>query len=155
MRLIFPDFSLVTSSGLGGTAEFRNPGGTAYSKVRVAGLLGSRADTSLFVDIGQSGEMVALGSGAYVAFSATVNSNAAKDAGLARCAAGVVCATAGTGTTAAGALQATGTSQPACNSTTRGAMWTVQSGAGAGDVFQVCLKGTADTYAWRSVYMAP
>lgn len=46
-------------------------------------------------------------------------------------------------------------SRPTCDSTSRGAMWTTQSGAGIGDIFQVCMKGTADTYAWRDVFTAP
>ena len=82
------------------------------------------------------------------------NVTQAADSGLKRTAAGVVGVT--NGSTGGGALQATGASgQPTCDSTSRGAMWTVQSASGAGDIFQVCMKGTADTYAWRSVFTAP
>jgi hypothetical protein len=90
-----------------------------------------------------------------VGWSSNTNASAAgADTGLKRVAAGVVGAS--NGSTGGGALQATGASgQPTCDSTSRGAMWTVQSAAGVGDIFQVCMKGTADTYAWRSVFTAP
>jgi hypothetical protein len=46
-------------------------------------------------------------------------------------------------------------SKPTCDATYRGALFVQQSGAGAGDIVQGCLKGTADTYAWRNIYTAP
>lgn len=48
-----------------------------------------------------------------------------------------------------------GNAEPTCNSGARGMLSITQSGAGVGDIVRACLKGTADTYAWRSVYTAP
>ena len=45
--------------------------------------------------------------------------------------------------------------QPTCDSTKRGAMFNVQATTGNGDIFQICTKGTADTYAWRTIVTAP
>lgn len=46
-------------------------------------------------------------------------------------------------------------SQPACGSTTRGAIMPVFATGGNSDTFQVCMKAAADTYAWRTIYTAP
>lgn len=51
-----------------------------------------------------------------------------------------------------GVTLATATSKPACNSTTRGTFWAVQSGAGVKDTVEVCAKDAADAYAWRTIY---
>lgn len=76
------------------------------------------------------------------------------DTALARASAAVVRTT--DGASGGGAL-ATGAAsgQPTCNSTNRGAMWTVFAAGGASDTFQVCMKAAADTYAWRTVFTAP
>ncbi|CAN5711664.1 hypothetical protein BH24ACI2_BH24ACI2_00380 [soil metagenome] len=46
-------------------------------------------------------------------------------------------------------------SQPACNSMTRGTQWLLKGGAGSADKLQVCLKGSADTYSWINMVIAP
>ncbi len=46
-------------------------------------------------------------------------------------------------------------SQPTCDSTNRGGVYTVFATAGNSDTFQVCMKAAADTYAWRTVFTAP
>lgn len=45
--------------------------------------------------------------------------------------------------------------RPTCDSTLRGGLFVEQSTAGVGDIVQACMKGTADTYAWRTVFTAP
>lgn len=49
----------------------------------------------------------------------------------------------------------TAANQLTCNSTNRGAVYTVNAAGGASDTFQVCMKAAADTYAWRTVFTAP
>jgi hypothetical protein len=115
------------------------------SNVKKATLTGAGGGGTGFVRVASDGQF---------AFNSDVNMDSgAIDTGLKRTAAGVVGAT--NGSTGGGALQATGASRPTCDATSRGAMWSVQSGAGVGDIFQVCLKGTADSYAWRDVFTAP
>lgn len=43
-------------------------------------------------------------------------------------------------------------SQPSCSSAQRGTFWVVQSGAGAKDNVQVCVKNASGTYAWAPIY---
>lgn len=45
--------------------------------------------------------------------------------------------------------------RPTCSVTIRGALWSTQATAGNGDTVEACLKGTADTYSWRTVFTAP
>lgn len=47
-------------------------------------------------------------------------------------------------------INTTGT-QPSCGVATRGLMWTIQGGIGIADLQQVCVKGTLDTYGWKSI----
>jgi len=42
--------------------------------------------------------------------------------------------------------------QPACNSGTRGRMWTTFGGSGVKDQVAVCAKDASDNYAWRTLY---
>jgi len=44
---------------------------------------------------------------------------------------------------------------PTCNSGARGKLYFITSGAGVGDILQMCAKGTADTYSWVTVKAAP
>ena len=43
-----------------------------------------------------------------------------------------------------------GGSKPTCDSSTRGTLWYVQSGAGVADTLEACTKSAADAYAWRA-----
>jgi hypothetical protein len=49
----------------------------------------------------------------------------------------------------------TAANQPTCDATLRGGLYVTRSAAGVGDIVQACMKGTADTYAWRTVFTAP
>jgi hypothetical protein len=60
--------------------------------------------------------------------------------------------TAWTRTTVVGDTNA---NRPACDATARGSLFVERSNAGVGDIVQACLKGTADSYAWRNVFTAP
>jgi hypothetical protein len=153
--IVFTNAQLKT--GGTGALAVRNTGDTDYGVLIVSKLRSNDASGNISIGLSQSNAgQIEMVSGGRIDFATSATqANTTKDAGIARCAAGVICATVGAGTTAAGAFQATGTSQPTCSSTTRGAMWTVQSAGGVGDIFQVCMKGTADTYAWRSVFTAP
>lgn len=42
--------------------------------------------------------------------------------------------------------------KPACDSTTRGTFWITQSGAGAEDVLEVCVKNASEAYVWKAVW---
>lgn len=46
-------------------------------------------------------------------------------------------------------------SQPAASASNRGQVWVVQGGTGVADVFQICMKGTANTYTWVTIATAP
>lgn len=162
MRLIFPDFSLLSSSGLGGSAEFRNPGSTAYVKVRMAGLLVSRSDSTLAMDVGQSAsDMLALNSGGLIAFAQNTSSNATKDTSAGRASAGVWQFGDG-GANANGKVKAnlgvqlgTTTAKGTCDSSARGTLYTEFGGAGVADKIYQCLKGSADSYSWVQIASAP
>ena len=45
--------------------------------------------------------------------------------------------------------------QPTCAVGVRGLLWTVEGGAGVADRVEQCMKGTADTYAWKTIATAP
>lgn len=45
--------------------------------------------------------------------------------------------------------------RPTCASGIRGLTWVTQGGAGVADIVAICLKGTADTYAWLTIGTAP
>lgn len=49
----------------------------------------------------------------------------------------------------------TSANKPACDSTSRGAMFLTRATAGNADTFEVCMKAAADTYAWRTIFTAP
>lgn len=153
--VVFTNAQLKT----GGTnaLSVRNIGDSDFAILQVSKLRTVDSSSNIQVGLSQSnaGQVELITGGRIDWATSATQANTTKDTGIARCAAGVVCATVGAGTTAAGAFQATGTSQPTCSATTRGAMWTVQSTTGVGDIFQVCMKGTADTYAWRNVFTAP
>jgi hypothetical protein len=46
-------------------------------------------------------------------------------------------------------------SQPSCTVSLRSNFWVTQAAGGVGDKVEACLKGTADTYAWRVIYQTP
>lgn len=49
----------------------------------------------------------------------------------------------------------TSAAQPTASVANRGLLWVVQGGTGVGDEVQMCMKGTADTYSWVSIKIAP
>ncbi len=125
--IIFGNFSIV-DQGASIPVALRNVANTAYVKMRAGAWLGSRSDDSLFADLGQSGEMLALASGSPVSWSSTTASNATKDAGLARVSAGSVKVT--NGSTGYGSLDASGYSLSGVAVTNLGAF--LSSGNGSG-----------------------
>lgn len=44
--------------------------------------------------------------------------------------------------------------QPTCAVALRGLLWTVEGGAGVADKVEQCMKGTTDTYAWKTIATA-
>lgn len=52
-------------------------------------------------------------------------------------------------------LNIAGAADGTCTSSERGKLTVFQAAGGAGDIVKACLKGTADSYAWRTVYTAP
>ena len=42
--------------------------------------------------------------------------------------------------------------KPGCDTSTRGTFWLTQSGAGAMDVLEVCVKDAAEAYVWKAVW---
>lgn len=44
---------------------------------------------------------------------------------------------------------------PNCTSSLRGSLWVTSGVNGQSDTVQMCLKGSNDTWAWRTIYAAP
>lgn len=52
---------------------------------------------------------------------------------------------------ATGPFTTTTGAQPTCDATTRGHVWRTEGGVGVKDTYEVCLKDSTNTYAWRSL----
>ena len=48
-----------------------------------------------------------------------------------------------------------GNAAPTCSSSTAGLQWYVPGGSGVGDIFEICMKGSANTYSWVAVKQGP
>lgn len=55
-------------------------------------------------------------------------------------------------TATAGIDYATTGSKPTCDSSARGRVWFTESSGGVADLFEVCRKDAADSYAWTALY---
>lgn len=49
-------------------------------------------------------------------------------------------------------VQAVAGTEPTCDESARGLIWTVAGGAGVADTVRVCAKDAADAFAWRTIY---
>jgi hypothetical protein len=49
-------------------------------------------------------------------------------------------------------VQAVAGTEPTCDESARGLIWTVAGGAGVADTVKVCAKDAADAYDWRVIY---
>jgi len=49
-------------------------------------------------------------------------------------------------------VQAVAGTEPTCDESARGLIWTVAGGAGVADTVKVCAKDAGDAFAWRTIY---
>jgi hypothetical protein len=136
----------------GSVLEARKADDSDYTVVAGAGLRTMNGATAVSA-LSPTG--VLFGTSTPIVFSSTASAFGAADAGLKRIAANVAGST--NGSTGGGAFTVGDVvgSRPTCSVTIRGALWVTQATAGNGDILQVCIKGTADTYAWRDAFTAP
>jgi len=54
-----------------------------------------------------------------------------------------------------GGIDINGSTEPTCDSTTRGRIVFTESGASTADTMRVCAKNSSDTYSWYSMATIP